>query len=351
MADSKSEIANQVLDAYKNHRSLHIQTGGTKHFYGRKIEGQLLSLKNLNGIIEYEPSELFITAYSGTLLNEIEQTLDSQNQMLPFEPPHFGPQATFGGMIAAGLSGPRRISSGAVRDSILGVDLINGKGEVLQFGGKVMKNVAGYDVSRLMCGALGTLGILTSITLRLLPKPVSEKTIALSLNPKDAIKKMNFLANTAIPVSATFYDGNKLFIRLTGSLSTIETCINKIGGEQIDEHEKFWENIKEHQHVFFKTDLPLWRISVPPYTAPLDISNTYAMEWNGGLRWYATDMSAKEIRNKIECVGGHACLFRGDKIEQIFHPLTHTELSIHQKLKQAFDPANILNPGKMYAEF
>ncbi len=351
MLDSKADIASQVMDAYQKRHPFCIQTGGTKYFYGRKIQGERLSLQNLNGIIEYEPSELFITAYSGTLIHEIEQTIDQQNQMLPFEPPHFGPQATLGGMIATGLSGPRRISCGAIRDSILGVEIINGKGEVLQFGGKVMKNVAGYDVSRLMCGALGTLGILISITLRLIPKPACERTVVIPLNIKDVIEKMTSIANSTMPISATFYDGDYLYIRLAGSLSTIKTCSSKIGGEQIDEHQRFWENIKEHKHEFFKTDLPLWRISVPPYTAPLEVPGSYVMEWNGGLRWYATDTSAEEIRSKVTNTAGHACLFKGNTTKQIFHPLSNTELSIHRRLKQAFDPASILNPGKMYAEF
>ncbi len=351
MTDIKAEIASRVQDAYHNRHALLIEAGGTKHFYGRKNQGEHLSLLNHTGIVEYEPSELFITAHSGTSLTEIEQAVDSEKQMLPFEPPHFGSTATLGGMVAAGLSGPRRTSAGAVRDCILGAEIINGKGEYLQFGGKVMKNVAGYDISRLMCGALGTLGILMSITLRLIPKPTCEHTIAISLNTSDAILKMNEWANTPMPITATFYDGKDLYIRLSGSLSTIETCTEYIGGELIDWNDIFWTNIKEHGHEFFLTDLPLWRISVPPSTAPLNIPGPCVIEWDGALRWYATEANAEDIRFEVERMGGHACLFRGITTQQIFHPLSLVSINIHRKLKHAFDPAGILNPGRIYAEF
>lgn len=351
MADIKADITSQVQDAHHNQQVIQIQAGGTKHFYGRKIDGESLSLLKHTGIIEYEPSELFITAHSGTSLNEIEQTIETEKQMLPFEPPYFGSTATLGGMVAAGLSGPRRASASAVRDCILGTDIINGQGEYLHFGGKVMKNVAGYDVSRVMCGALGTLGVLMSVTLRLTPKPACEQTIAISLNSNYAIHKMNEWANSAMPISATFYDGNELYLRLSGSLSTIKVCIETIGGDPIDWNDIFWKNIKEQAHEFFLTDLPLWRISVPPNTAPLNISGSSVMEWNGALRWYASEDKAEDIRAEVEHVGGHACLFRGNATQQIFHPLSTVSLNIHRKLKQAFDPAGILNPGRMYAEF
>ena len=341
----------QVEDAYHEKQLLRIEAGGTKQFYGRKSDGTLLSLADHTGIVEYEPSELFITALAGTPLNEIEETIDKYDQVLPFEPPHYGSSATLGGVVATGLSGPRRASAGAVRDCILGTEIVNGKGEYLRFGGKVMKNVAGYDVSRLMCGSLGTLGVLMSITLRLIPKPACEQTIAITLPPSEAIKKMNDLTNTSMPISATFYDGHDLYIRLSGSLSTVKACIDEIGGDSIDWSDMFWKNIKEHEHDFFISELPLWRISVPPITDKLAVSGSCVMEWNGALRWYATEAKAEEIRSKISRVNGHACLFRGNTTPQKFHPLSQVLINIHRKLKQAFDPACILNPGKMYAEF
>ena len=349
MADITAKITSHVHEALLRKQALRIQGGRTKHFYGRQVEGDLLSLTTHTGITEYEPSELFITARSGTPLHEIERTIQNENQILPFEPPYFGSTATLGGMVAAGLSGPRRATAGGIRDCVLGINIVNGKGEYLQFGGKVMKNVAGYDVSRLMCGALGTLGVVMSVTLRLMPKPACEQTVAISLNSQDAIKKMNELASSAMPISATFYDGNDLYIRLSGSLSTIKVCTDTIGADPVDWSEVFWKNIKEHAHEFFVTDEPLWRISLPSYTAPLDFPGRQTMEWNGGLRWIVTTTSAEEIWTKVAHLNGHACLFRGHSTAQVFHPLSKALLNIHRKLKQAFDPVGILNPGKMYA--
>lgn len=350
MTDHKADIVSQVQEAFHSKQPQCITAGNSKNFYGRKIQGTELSLINHAGITEYEPSELYIKARSGTPLSEIEKIIAAEKQMLPFEPPHFGPTATFGGMTATGLSGPRRVSHGAVRDCILGVEIINGKGEVLQFGGKVMKNVAGYDVSRLMCGAMGTLGVLTSITVRLNPMPVCEKTIAISTNCQEAILKMNELARKPIPITATFYDGSELYIRISGSLSTIDKCTEMIGGDEIDKADLFWTNVREHTHEFFFTELPLWRISVPSSTDILNIEGVYVMEWNGALRWYATDANADAIRDEADRAGGHACLFRGIDRKDVFHPLAHATRLINLKLKQTFDPAGILNPGKIYAE-
>ena len=353
-ADLVPEISSHVEEAFEKKKALRICAGNTKQFYGRPIEAETLSLAAHAGIIEYEPSELYITARSGTSLNEIERTLQAKNQIIPCEPPYFGANATLGGMIACGLAGPRRATAGAIRDCVLGTEIINGKGEHLKFGGKVMKNVAGYDVSRLMCGAFGTLGILMSITLRLAPKPETEQTIALSFNIEDAIKKMNTWANTSMPISANYYDEGKLYLRLSGSSSAVQTCIKTIGGEKIANSDAFWSSIKEQSTNFFQTTLPLWRISVSPNTAPLDISGSCAMEWNGGLRWYATEDSASNIRGKVERVGGQANLFRqapteDSPSETVFHPLPQASFNLHKKLKQVFDPGCILNPNKMYA--
>ena len=350
MTDIRSEITREIKDARKKRLPLEIKAGGTKHFYGRQIQGKPLVLSRHTGITEYEPSELYITARSGTPLREIEQVIVRQKQILPCEPPHFGSTATLGGMVATGLCGPRRAHAGAVRDCILGTEIINGKGEYLRFGGKVMKNVAGYDVSRLICGALGTLGAIMSVTLRLIPEPTCEHTIALTLSSREAIRKMNEWANTPLPVTATFHDGKDLYIRLSGSLSTVETSAKHIGGEPVDWNDVFWTNVKEQAHEFFLTKLPIWRVAVPPNTEPLDISGTCVMEWNGALRWYTTDVKSEHIRAEVERAGGHACLFRNGDAQHPFHPLSQASFTIHQKLKQAFDPAGILNPGKMYAQ-
>ena len=352
MTDIRERIISRIKDANVKGQALKIHAGNTKEFYGRYVQGISLSLLGHTGIVEYEPSELYITARSGTSLKEIEQVIEKENQILPCEPPHFGAAATVGGMVAAGLSGPRRVSSGAIRDCILGVEIINGSGEYLQFGGKVMKNVAGYDASRLMCGALGTLGILTSVTLRLLPKPLYEQTLAFQLSPSEAIQKMNAWARTPMPITATFHDGMDLYIRLAGSRSTIEKCTGILKGDLIGQSDTFWANIKEQAIDFFITDEPIWRIQVPPNTSPLEISGSSVMEWNGALRWYASEIEASEIRRITELAGGHACLFRRrSKTEDIFHPLSPPLLEIHRRLKRVFDPNSILNPGKIYREF
>ncbi|MGH1536963.1 MAG: glycolate oxidase subunit GlcE [Gammaproteobacteria bacterium] len=350
MTDCTNDIAAKIQDAFQQKQALHIHAGNTKSFYGRKIQAQPLSMVQHAGVIEYEPSELYITARSGTSLTEIEQTIADQNQMLPCEPPHFGINATLGGMISSGLSGCRRVSAGSVRDCILGTDILNGKGEALHFGGKVMKNVAGYDVSRLMCGALGTLGVILSASIRLLPKPECEHTIALTLDSKTAIAKMNEWANSPIPISATFYDGEMLYIRLSSSLSAVNACKKEIGGEAIDQCDMFWKAIKEHTHDFFNAEKPLWRLSVPPSTETLNIAGENILEWNGSLRWYLSDMDESTIRVEAERVGGHATLFKGDANEQVFHPLSSASMKIHKKLKHVLDPAGILNSGRMFAE-
>lgn len=362
MSDLTVEIASKVKDACIQQQPLIIKAGDTKPFYGRNIQAETFSIAKHTGVIEYEPSELYISARSGTSLQEIQETIAQHNQMLPCEPALFGKSATLGGMVACGLSGPRRPYAGSVRDCILGTEIINGNGDPLHFGGRVMKNVAGYDVSRLMCGALGTLGIITSVTIRLLPMPEHEETIALTVDLDSAIKLMNQWANTPMPISATFYDGKNLFIRLSSSLSAARACKSKIGGDSITNSETFWNDVKEHIHPFFVSENPLWRISVPPNTAKLDIPGKNVLEWNGALRWYITDTHESKIRSEVEQIGGHATLFKGcstgktpgqstDQFSgQVFHPLSETSMKIHQKLKQVLDPAGILNPGKMFAE-
>ena len=350
MIDQTSEIISVIKKAFENNTKLRIQGGSSKAFYGRNIVGQTLSLSEHAGIIEYEPSELYITAKSGTPLSLIEETIAEYNQILPFEPPYFNNTATIGGTVACGLSGPRRAYAGNVRDSVLGTEVINGTGEKLRFGGRVMKNVAGYDASRLMCGALGTLGVLMTITLRLLPKPACEKTSVFALSQNAAITKMNEWANTPLPVSATFYDGDHLYVRLSGSSASVNEAINELGGDIYLKDNEFWKEIKEHQHCYFKSDEPLWKISVPPNTQTIPLAGEVAIEWNGSLRWIKTSENENIIRENVSKLSGHANLFRGTNCKDVFHPLTHVSMKIHKNLKQVFDPAGILNPGKMFAE-
>jgi glycolate oxidase FAD binding subunit len=264
--------------------------------------------------------------------------------MLAFEPPHFGPAATLGGTLACGLSGPRRPYVGAARDFVLGTRILNGQGELLRFGGEVMKNVAGYDVSRLMVGALGTLGVLLEISLKVLPRPVEEITLVRPAVVEDAITTMTAWARQSLPVSATGYDGQRLYLRLSGTAAGVGAARTRIGGEVFPEGAAFWQSLREHTHPFFAGTTPLWRLSVPANTPPLAIPGLWFLDWGGAQRWLKTTEAPASIRRVVNDVGGHATLFRGgDRRGEVFHPLTPGLQRLHCWLKMAFDPRGILN--------
>ena len=348
MPDQIIEVVNQAV-ARKT--PVKIVGGNSKAFYGREIEGDDLPVSAYKGIVSYEPTELVVTARCGTSLSEVEAVLAEQNQMLPFEPPHFGIQATVGGTVACGLSGPIRPYTGSVRDYVLGVRLINGRGEDLTFGGQVMKNVAGFDVSRLMTGALGTLGVILEVSLKLLPKPEAEITIQQEVDQQKAISLMNQLAGQALPLSAACYEQGKLSLRLSGFPSAIESAYKKIGGQLLGNSDAYWRSIKEHDHAFFSGSDTLWRFSVPPATEPLNFKEDCFIDWGGAQRWYRSDLSAEEIRKIVHSKRGHATLFRNENDQSdAFSPLSPEIKKIHQRLKQSFDPAGIFNPGKMYPD-
>jgi glycolate oxidase FAD binding subunit len=346
--DFIQKASEAVKKAAESRSPLRIQGGGSKSFYGRDTVGSLVETGSHRGFVDYEPSELVFTARAGTRLKEIEDRLAKHGQILPFEPPHFGDGATIGGALASGLSGPRRPYAGAARDLLLGCRIINGFGEHLAFGGRVMKNVAGYDVSRLMVGALGTLGVITEVSVKVLPGPVAEATLVFEYTPADAIDAMNRWAGRPLPVSATCHDGRRLYLRLSGTEAGVRSASQRLGGESSADSD-LWTRIREHQHPFFRDASSLWRISVPPATGPLDLDGATLVEWNGGLRWLATDAPAQVVRNAAAAAGGHAVWFRGHDGKDVFHPMDSARLALHRSLKRAFDPAGILNPGRMYA--
>jgi glycolate oxidase FAD binding subunit len=349
--DHSEQLLEAVREARSDKTTLAIQGGDTKRFYGRSIDATPLFVREHRGVLHYEPTELVLTARAGTPLAEIEALLKKHRQMLPFEPPHFGDKATFGGTIAAGLSGPRRPYAGAVRDNVLGVTLINGGGERLHFGGEVMKNVAGYDLSRLMAGSLGTLALLLEISVKVLPLPDREVTHARRVDPKRVIALMNAWASRPIPVSATWHDGENLYVRLSGTENAIRAGLKIVDGEPLDRSEVFWRTVREQDDPFFVDDTPLWRLSVPPATSPLNMPGKMAMEWNGAVRWLKTEANPSEIRHTVERVGGHATLFRGgDRCGDVFHPLSPVLHKVHVNLKRALDPEGIFNPGRMYRD-
>ncbi len=353
MQEIIDNLSRTIREAATQKRPLCIRGGGTKDFYGGELHGYQLNTMGFRGIVEYEPTELVITARAGTPLAEIEAALREKGQMLAFEPPHFGAGATLGGCIAAGLSGPRRAYAGAVRDFVLGVRLLDGKGADLKFGGRVMKNVAGYDVSRFMTGSLGTLGLLTEISLKVLPLPASETTLHLKRDEAGAIALMNEWAGKPLPITATAYRDGDLGVRLSGARTAVEAAARKIGGERVEpaQAERYWAGIREQADPFFAGAGPLWRLSVKPTTPPLGLPGAQLVEWGGALRWLHSDSDAKTIREAAARAGGHATLFRGrDKSAGVFHPLAPGLMKLHRNLKRTFDPAGIFNPGRLYAD-
>ena len=348
------ELSDVVRGAVASGTPLRIVGSGSKDFYGGAIRGEALATGAFRGIVEYDPTELVITARGGTPLSEVEAALYEKRQMLAFEPPYFAPTATLGGCIAAGLSGPRRASTGAVRDFVLGVRILDGNGADLRFGGRVMKNVAGYDVSRLMAGALGTLGVILEASLKVLPLPPAETTLRFECAEQDALSRMNEWAAQPLPVSATAYRDGELNVRLSGSAAAVEAAARNMAGPVVESRAatKVWHGIREHTDPYFGDARPLWRLAVKATTPPLDIPGSQLIEWGGALRWAKTEAPAHEVRALAARAGGHATLFRGgDKSAGVFHPLSPALMKVHRELKRSFDPAGILNPGRLYPEF
>jgi glycolate oxidase FAD binding subunit len=348
--NQSQQLQEQVITAAAERRALSISAGKTKTFLGRQPAGDPLDLSGHRGILNYEPKELVITALSGTPLAEIEAALAEQGQMLPFEPPYFGPDATLGGTIAAGLSGPRRPYTGSARDFVLGARVLNGRGEILRFGGEVMKNVAGYDLSRLMTGAMGTLGVLLDVSLKVLPLPAKEITLVSHHLPEAALKRFGEWSGKPLPLSAAACDGEHSYVRLSGAATAVDAARQSLGGELLEDGAGFWrEKIREQGHAFFQGEGPLWRIAVPPSTPTGILPGKCLIDWGGALRWVKTNRPPREVFEAAAQVGGHASLFRGgDRQGEIYQPLPDSLMGLHQRLKQALDPQGLFNPGRLY---
>jgi glycolate oxidase FAD binding subunit len=348
-------LQDRIRAAAADAKPLCIRGGGTKDFYGEPPAGDPLDVRELRGIVAYAPGELVVTARAGTPLAEVEATLAEKGQMLAFEPPHHGSGATLGGVVATGFSGPRRPHAGAVRDFVLGVRIVDGTGEALAFGGQVIKNVAGFDVSRLMTGALGTLGVLTEISLKCLPRPKAEATRVIDCSGAEALRLVNAWGGRPLPLSATCFHRGRLWVRLSGAPAAIAAATSIIGGEEAD-GEPFWRALRDQTLVYFEPAIrdaaTLWRLSVRS-TAPWpELPGDWLLEWGGALRWLiAPDASAASaIRGWAAEHGGHATLYRGgDKAPGVFHPLGDAVFALHQRLKEVFDPRRILNRGRLYA--
>jgi glycolate oxidase FAD binding subunit len=357
-----SEMIEKVMTARASQRPLFIQGGGTKQFYGEPVRApascSVLDVSGYRGVVNYEPSELVVTARAGTPLSEIEELLAGHRQMLAFEPPRFGPESTIGGCVASGLSGPRRMHAGAVRDFVLGTRLLDASGTVLRFGGEVMKNVAGYDISRVLAGSMGIFGPIVEVSLKVAPVPLAEETRVLELDEAQALQCFNAWRSKPLPISATAWhssDGSGLLrVRVSGSAPAIESARRAIGGERMDDAEAkaWWDSLRDQTHPFFSAR-PLWRLSVPPTTPSLGFGDTL-IEWNGGLRWVADSrIEADFIRMAATRHGGHATLYRyeGTPAVPVFQPVAAGVRAISQRLKQELDPTGMFNPGRLFREF
>ena len=348
--DYSSQLQQQVKEASENKTQLRIEAGKSKLFYGNPVKGDVIDILPHQGILSYEPSELVIKVKAGTPLAEIEATLTEQKQCLPFEPPHFGANASIGGTVACGFSGPARPFKGSLRDHVLGCTVLTGKGDILRFGGEVMKNVAGYDVSRLMAGSLGTLGILLDVSLRVAPAYESEVTLCFDCDVKEAMQKCHAWSSQAVSLSAACYSEQTLYIRLNGTHASVASAQAKLGGTVVDDS-IFWQQLREHQLDFFNTKLPLWRVSVAATTPALNIKGESIIDWAGAQYWVSSNDAEADIRHQIEQLGGHATLFRnGDNNTEALHPLNGKIKQLHLNLKQVFDPFGILNFGRMYTD-
>lgn len=352
--DQSETLRNRVLEAIDKKQPLSIVGGNSKHFYGFHVDAAELSISEHTGVISYEPTELCITVRAGTKLKNINQLLKENKQILPFEPPMYGENSTIGGVVAAGISGPRRPYSGSVRDAILGVKIINGEGEIVSFGGQVMKNVAGYDLSRLMVRSQGTLGLILEVSLRLLPMPEKEITLEIPAQQDYALNFFKEIRTLQYPVTASAWFNDSIYLRLSGSSRTLETTTNKLGTPNIMENNAIWDEIRDHKHHFFgRTDKPLWRLSLAPASTQIArIDDNQLIEWGGAQRWVNSNAPTNIIQNIAESRDGYATLFRGKEISETpnFPPLKNELMKIHQQIKLKMDPHHIFNPGRIYSQ-
>jgi glycolate oxidase FAD binding subunit len=351
-------LVERVRQACADRNPLEIRGGGTKAWHGEPPTGEVLDTTGLVGIGSYEPTELVVTVRAGTPLAELEAVLAEQGQCLPFEPPRFGPASTVGGMVAAGIAGPARASAGGVRDYLLGASLLNGRGEVLSFGGQVMKNVAGYDVSRLLAGSLGVLGVICEVSLKVLPRPPAVATLRFETDEARAIRRLNEWGGQPLPLSASAWWDGTLVLRLAGAAAAVQSAAARLGGEPVDDTlaAAFWDGLRDQRDEYFTAAMraveggaTLWRLSVPQVTPPLGLAGDGLVEWGGAQRWLCTGAPAAHVRAAAQRAGGHATLWRSrERASGVFTALAAPLDRLHRQIKAAFDPDRIFNPGRLY---
>jgi glycolate oxidase FAD binding subunit len=357
-----SDLIDRVQAARAQKTPLNICGGNTKAFYGNAPRGESLDITSLAGISSYEPSELVVTARAGTPLAELEAALEEKGQCLPFEPPRFGDNGTVGGMVAAGLAGPARAAVGGVRDYVLGAVLLNGRADVLSLGGQVIKNVAGYDLSRVLAGSLGTLGVICEVSLKVLPLAPATLTLRIEADQASAIQRVNEWGGQPLPLNASAWWDGMLVLRLSGAMAAVHSAREKMGGEVVEAAmaAAFWQGLRDHSDEFFagaakavESGAGLWRLSVPAITPPLKLPGEQLLEWGGAQRWICTSAPAGLLRDAAAAAGGHAVLFRANNKGALapvnrFAPLKPPLDRIHREMKRAFDPDGIFNPGRLY---
>lgn len=381
--DWRAKAAGLIESARHQRQALQLQGHGSKAFYGQPIDPALpiLSTQEYAGVVAYDPSELVVVARAGTALTDLEAVLAERGQRLAFEPPRFGGRGTVGGMIATGLSGPGRLSAGPCKDYVLGLSIMNGDGALMRFGGTVMKNVAGYDMSRLHTGAMGILGLILEVSLKVLPEPAARCTVQIACPRGKSIEWADQWLSEPLPVSATAWlqdttgsardamrtsntEPGLLMVRFAGAVAAVNAAVQRFessyGARRVsdDEADTFWTALRDQSQGFFQVpdDDPrrrLWRISVPAQTPDLSLAGACLLEWGGALRWLWTDAPASEVRSVATSVGGHASLYRGalddrtrDGCLPSLSPVLH---GLHQRIKTELDPHGLFNPGRLVA--
>lgn len=345
-----AELQDRVRSAAAARQPLCIVGGDSKRHVGREPAGEPVDMSAYAGVVDYQPSELVVTVRAGTTVSDLQQLLAGENQVLSCEPPEFGGRATIGGTLACNLSGPSRPWQGSIRDHVLGVRIINGKGEHLRFGGQVMKNVAGYDVSRLMAGAMGTLGIVTEVTLKVAPRPEATATVVRSCNAGDALRAMNALCRTPLPITGACWNDGDLYVRLAGAASAVAAAADRIEGSALPGDAEFWTGLREMSLPFFGDANDLWCISLRPSHAHFLEDADWLLDWRGARRWLARRCDRGSLDDSIADAGAEAWQVCGAGADdEVFPPRSEPYRRMLLQLKQALDPGAIFNPGRLYS--